>query len=241
MTSSGALEALLEVQALDTVADQLRHRREHLPERAELADRNAKLSELEARVSELQGERDAISSSEKRLEDEIAMVTERAKTEDRRLYSGAVNVPRELTALQDEIAALQRRQRQLEDQELDLMEQAEPLDAALAELETSRRALDADAVTLSAAVAEAEAEIESQLADALARRSVAVADIPPELLKEYEGLRGALGGIGVARLTGNRCEGCHLALSAVDVDRIRHEPDDALVHCTECGRLLVRV
>jgi len=240
MTSDAALDALLEVQSLDTIADQLQHRRAHMPERAELADRHAKLSDLEARAAEVQRERDAIAASEKRLEDEIAMVTEKAKQEDRRLYSGSVTVPRELTALQEEIASLQRRQRQLEDQELELMEQAEPLDAKLAELATSRDALDADAVSLSAAIAEAEAEIDGELADVVAKRAAAVDSIPSELLKEYQALRGALGGIGVARLTGNRCEGCHLTLSAVDVDRIRHEPDDALVHCTECSRLLVR-
>jgi len=236
-----ALDALLEVQGLDTIADQLRHRRDHLPERGELADRNAKLSELEARAGDIQSERDAIAASEKRLEDDIALVTEKAKGADQKLYSGTVNVPRELTALQDEIASLQRRQRQLEDQELELMEQAEPLDASLAEFQTARSALDADAVMLSASIAESESAIDDELAGVVAKRAAAVDGIPPELLLEYERLRGALGGIGVARLSGNRCEGCHLALSAVDVDRLRHEPDDALVHCTECGRLLVRV
>ena len=87
--TAAALDALLEVQALDTAADQLRHRREHLPERAELADRNAKLSELEARASELQARARRHRGSEKRLEDEIALVTEKAKSERTdRLYSG---------------------------------------------------------------------------------------------------------------------------------------------------------
>jgi hypothetical protein len=240
MTTAAALDALLELQALDTAADQLRHRREHMPERAELADRNAKLADLERRASEVQGERDAIAASEKRLEDEIALVTEKAKGADQRLYSGTVNVPRELTALQDEIESLRRRKGQLEDQELELMEQAEPLDAALGELAAARGGLDDDAVKLSAAIGEAETVIDAELAEVTAKRSATADGIPADLLKEYESLRGGLGGIAVARLSGNRCEGCHLTLSAVDVDRIRHESDDVLVHCTECGRLLVR-
>jgi hypothetical protein len=211
-----------------------------MPERAELADRETKLAELEGRVRVLQGQRDEISAGERKLEDEIAIVTRRAKSADERLYSGTVNVPRELTALQDEITSLQRRKGQLEDQELELMEKAEPLDAALAELATSRNALDSDAITLSAAIAEAEATIDAELADVVAQRTAAVELVPSELLAEYGRLRSALGGIGVARLNGNRCEGCHLTLSAVDVDRIRHEPEGALVHCEECGRLLVR-
>ena len=60
------------------------------------------------------------------------------------------------------------------------------------------------------------------------------------MLTEYERLRSTYSGIGVARLIGNRCDGCHLTLPAVEVDRIRHLAADEPVHCTECGRLLVR-
>ena len=44
----------------------------------------------------------------------------------------------------------------------------------------------------------------------------------------------------MARLVGTNCGGCHLTLSAVELDRIRHQPGDAVVLCEECGRLLVR-
>jgi hypothetical protein len=39
---------------------------------------------------------------------------------------------------------------------------------------------------------------------------------------------------------GSACQGCHLALPAVEVDRIRKLSVDEAVHCEECGRLLVR-
>jgi uncharacterized protein len=235
-----ALEDLLEVQALDTLADQLNHRRAHLPERTELATCQTQLSALEKRAAAAQEQRDDLTRNEKRLEDEIAMVRDKAAQTDKKLYSGTVNVPRELTALQEEMEALHRRQRQLEDQELELMEQAEPLDADLASMATEREALDAQAVGLLARIAEDEAAIDAELSDVVANRKRAAAGIPSELLSEYEKLRGALGGIGIARLTGNRCEGCHLTLSAVDVDRIRRAPEDEIPHCTECNRLLVR-
>ena len=234
-----ALEQLLEVQALDTAADQLRHRRGHMPERAELASVQSALQALDARAGEVQAQRDELSRNEKRLEDEIAMVRDKATQTDKTLYSGTVNVPRELTALQEEIEALARRQRQLEDQELELMEQAEPLDADLETFAAQRGALDEQAVGLLARIAEEETVIDAELADVTARRSGSLTGIPPELLDEYERLRGALGGIGIARLAGNRCEGCHLTLSAVDVDQIRHNPPDEIAHCTECNRILV--
>jgi predicted nucleic acid-binding Zn-ribbon protein len=136
--------------------------------------------------------------------------------------------------------ALSRRQRQLEDQELELMEQAEPLDADLVTFAAERSQLDEQAMGLLARIAAEEVAIDAELADVIAKRAEAVVGVPADLLAEYESLRGALGGIGIARLTGNRCEGCHLTLSAVDVDRIRRAPDDEVPHCTECNRLLVR-
>ena len=236
-----ALEQLLEVQALDTAADQLRHRRAHLPERTELDAVQSALAALDKKAAEVQTQRDELSRNEKRLEDEIALVREKAVQTDKTLYSGTVNVPRELTALQEEIDALARRQRQLEDQELELMEQAEPLDNDLATFASQRGVLDDQAAGLLARIAEEEVVIDRELADVTTKRASATSGIPAELLHEYEQLRGGLGGIGVARLNGNRCEGCHLTLSAVDVDRIRHDRagDHAVAHCTECNRILV--
>jgi hypothetical protein len=235
-----ALEDLLAVQALDTTADQLRHRRENLPERAELATAQSELHALEQRAGEVQEQRDELARNEKRLEDEISMVRDKAEQTNKTLYSGTVNIPRELTALQDEMDALGRRQRQLEDQELELMEQAEPLDTELVTFAAERAKLDEQSGRLLARIAEEEVTIDADLAEVVARRDDALSGIPAELLAEYQSLRGALGGIGIARLSGNRCEGCHLTLSAVDVDRIRRAPDDELQHCTECNRLLVR-
>ncbi|HEV3227633.1 MAG TPA: C4-type zinc ribbon domain-containing protein [Acidimicrobiales bacterium] len=234
-----ALDDLLAVQALDLSADQLSHRRANLPERAELNSCQADLLALETRSAGVEALRNEVARNEKRLEDEISMVRDKSAHTEKTLYSGSINVPRELTALQEEIEALARRQRQLEDQELELMEQAEPLDADLASMAAERTKLDDHAIGLLARIAEEETVIDAELGNVQARRATAVQAVPADLLDEYERLRRALGGIGIARLSGNRCEGCHLTLSAVDVDRIRHEPPDTLVHCTECSRMLV--
>ncbi|MGI8662824.1 MAG: zinc ribbon domain-containing protein [Acidimicrobiales bacterium] len=231
---------LLAVQALDTTADQMRHKRSHLPERSELVEQERALAALDRKMAELQSARDAIARTEKRLEDEIASVRAKAEHADRTLYSGTTNSPKELQAIQDEIASLGRRQRHLEDEELEAMEQAEPLDVSLAALDAERAAIDTRCTVLIAAIAEAEDALDGDLEVVLAERSTAAAPVSPELLATYDRLRLAHGGVAVARLNGNRCEGCHLTLSAVEVDQIRHESSEVEVHCSECDRLLVR-
>jgi predicted nucleic acid-binding Zn-ribbon protein len=48
-----------------------------------------------------------------------------------------------------------------------------------------------------------------------------------------------MGGVGAARLVGDHCDGCHLVLSSVEIERIRRLPPDELTTCPECDRILV--
>jgi predicted nucleic acid-binding Zn-ribbon protein len=235
-----AFEALLQVQGLDTQADQLRHRRVHMSERAELQARQQDLRALERSMADVQAQRDELAHAEQLLEDEIAAVRAKAQADDKALYGGTVSALKDLRALQEEIESLGRRQRDLEDRELAIMERAEPLDAELASGVQARDAIDAAAAALVARITEAEVEIDAELDRIGAERSAAVDSVPADLVVEYDRKRKAVGGVAVARLIGTRCEGCHLTLPAMEVDRIRREPADALVHCSECDRILVR-
>ena len=44
----------------------------------------------------------------------------------------------------------------------------------------------------------------------------------------------------LARFVGGRCDGCHMQLSAMAVDRLNHTGPDEIASCEECGRLLIR-
>jgi predicted nucleic acid-binding Zn-ribbon protein len=233
-------DALLAVQEHDTAIDQLTHRRRTLPARAELNGAMAELAKLEQRSSEVEANRHELARAQQRLEDDITSINDKAAQHDKTLYSGTISNPRELQAMQDEIASLKRRVSQLEDQELELMEQIEPLDADLARLAEERTALDERSATLRAQIAEDEVAIDDQLATARAEREELVHGVEPELMAEYDQLRPHSGGIAIARLVGGSCGGCHLGLSAVEVDRIKKLPPEEPVHCEECGRLLAR-
>lgn len=233
-------ESLLAVQAHDTRADQLARRLDTLPERAQLVTVAEQVAEVDGRLATVDGRRGELSRSQQRLEDEIASLTERANQAEKQLYSGSVSNPRELQALQDDIASIRRRISQIEDDELEIMELSEPVDAQRAELEAERGRLTAETDRLTGALAAAEAEIAEELSAVNAERDEAAAGVPEELWAEYDLLRSQLGGIAVARLVGTTCQGCHLQLSAVEVDRIRKLGADEIVHCEECGRLLVR-
>ncbi len=233
-------DALLSVQEHDTNVDQLVHRLAHLPAERDLAEVMVALARLEATTVEVDGRRHGLGRDQQRLEDEISSLGDKATQHDKTLYSGSISNPRELQSLQEEIAALRRRISQLEDQELDLMEQIEPLDADLARSASARAELDDRAAALRGQIAEEQVAIEQDLARVRTERTTLADTVEPGLLSDYETLRPQSGGIAIARLVGGSCGGCHLSLSAVEVDRIKRLPPEAPAHCEECGRLLAR-
>lgn len=237
------LRRLLDLQDLDVQIEQLVHRRANLPERAALTDVKAAVAKLDADAKPVAAQRAAYAAEQKRLEDEAATVAAKVASEDKRLYSGTVTSPRELQAITEEIASLKRRQSDLEDGALEQMVLIEPLDEGLASVATQRDELVGKGRALNAAIAAAEAQIEAELADLRGRRSPIVGDldaVSPQVAKQYEAMRSRMGGVAVAKLEAGSCKGCHLKLSSVDLDRILHEPPDAIVHCEQCGRILIR-
>lgn len=230
---------LLDVQNHDTRIDQLHHRRATLPEHDRLTVLADDRRRLEQEHLEVVQQRDELAREQRRLEDEVAAIDEKRRSVDKTMYSGSVANPRELQGMAEEVTSLGRRQSQLEDQVLDLMERIEPLTARITDFDVATAANAADTGSVDIALRAAEADILAELHIETAARAAAVASVPPELVEEYESLRVRAGGIGVARLVGSQCGGCHLTLSAVGLARIKRLSTDSVAHCEECGRLLV--
>jgi predicted nucleic acid-binding Zn-ribbon protein len=235
-----ALESLLALQDQDIVIDQLEHKLSHLPEQATVKANAAAMVALEGSIATVQTERDAIARDQKRIEDEVATVETHAAEIHDKLYGGTVTSPKELQAFQQDHDALKRRQTELEDHVIELMEAAEPVDARLEALRTDRDRTAEEGTQARAALDEASGGVTGQLADARTHREELVANVPADQLAVYDKLRPQYGGIAIARLSGTNCTGCHLALSAVALDELRKLPPDAIAHCDECGRILVR-
>lgn len=240
MTGAADLRPLLAVQEADRSLDALRHQRATLPQRAQLEAIAEKRAALAATVETVQAERHEIERHQKRLEDEVALIEDRITREDGRMYDGSITAVKELAAIGDEIEGLRRRQMLVEDQVIEVMERAEPVDATLAEHQATSAALDAEEAAANEALAAAEAEVDAELAEVAAARDGHAEAVADDILADYERIRSVPGQIGVARLVGSTCHGCHLELAAVEVDRLKKLPVDQLVHCEECGCILVR-
>jgi predicted nucleic acid-binding Zn-ribbon protein len=233
-----ALHQLLAVQDLDTAISQLRHQRDHLPERAAAAAVQARVDAEHTALAEVARRRRALADAQEQLERTIRDLD--ARYADLAAKLPRTMVVREAEALLAEQRAVGTRRSGVEDEELALLEEDEALDTDeqrhRTELAEAEEALADAQATLEAA----EAVLHGEEEELQRRRAEAVEPVPAELLARYEQLRPRFGGVAVARLVGGRCDGCHLALAQTALERIRSAPPDALVECEECGRLLVR-
>lgn len=238
--TSPAFEALLAVQGLDVAVDQHRHRLGHLPAHARIAGIAARRDELEARRAAVRAVRDEIAARQATLEAELAATEHRRQEVSARLYGGGVSSSRDLQAMASEVEALSARASQLEDEGIAVLDELEPHDATLDGLDREEVGLDAEEREAEAEAEQASAELRADLDRLAEERAAAVAAVPADLLATYERIRGRLGGVGAARLVGDRCGGCHLTLPSTELDRVRHLPAEAVVTCEQCGRILVR-
>jgi uncharacterized protein len=231
--------ALLVLQRHDSAADRLMVRRGSLPDDTRLAELADGLAVVDQLADERRGRLATLQREQARLEDEIDGVTRKARSEEERAVSGKVTSPKELTAIQEEVAALRRRQVALEDNLLEQMEQREGLETELNELNRRREALTAERAEVTKARDSALAEIDRDLAAERAAREVVAPRVGEQLQRLYDQIRRRQGGVGAAALVGPTCQGCRVSMSAVELAAIRKLPADAVKRCENCRRILV--
>ena len=171
------------------------------------------------------------------LELEIKTLNEKITTTEHQLYGGTITNPKELQDLQEESASLKRRRARLEDELLEAMIEVENGQAACL---AARQDLEAVQAAWHAEQAERIDEREAlrqALAELQARRQAALKDVSPEALSVYSALRASKHGYVVAELTDATCSRCGFGQTSTLVQQVRQ--GRTLVHCANCGRILV--
>ncbi|SDG35913.1 hypothetical protein SAMN05421505_103320 [Sinosporangium album] len=234
-----AQKRLLDLAGLDTALDRLAHRRRTLPELAEIAELTTRLGRLATEIIGAETEAADLGRDQAKAESDVDAVRVRADRDRKRLDSGQVSSPRDLAGLQSEIASLQRRQDDLEEIVLEIMERREAADARVAKLAGERDEVTATRSAADDRRAAAFAEIDKDADETRRKRDAQTTDIPADLLALYTKLREQTG-VGAALLQAGRCQGCRTTLPIAELNRIRSAAHDEVVRCEECRRILVR-
>jgi hypothetical protein len=232
-----AQRRLLDLQAIDIALAQLAHRRKSLPELAEIATISRELSALEDERVRAQVAVDDLDRDIARFEKDIDQVRARKSRDEARLNAGGAL--REIEGLQHELATLNRRQSELEDAELELMEQRETAEQALNDVRKKLAEAGERRAAAEARRDAANAEITKEQEFNTQSRGPLAADLPADLITLYDKIR-ADSGLGAALVRSGRCGGCRIELYGADLARVKSAPADEVVRCEECRRIMVR-
>lgn len=230
--------ALLALQDIDSALAAIANRRPRLPE---LAAQRAAAAVMASHHSAIAAVRERIAAAEAAIEaaEHAAsdITTKRSRLE---AQLKTVIAPREAEALMSQIATLNGQRGELDDRELEALD-------AQAEAETELGALMMQSPDLEAALDAAEFELQratgvlaAEETELLERRPAATAGLSAEEIAAYDAARRHHDGVAIARLEGHRCQGCHLDLSAAEMDAVKATPEGTLPDCPQCGRFLAR-
>jgi hypothetical protein len=232
-------QKLLELAAEDVVLTQLAHRKRTLPETAAVEAAVEAERTLAADVVRAETEVKDLGREVRRMESDVETVRQREAKDQRLLDSGSVS-PKEMTNLQHELESLKRRQADLEDQELELMQRLEDAEATLATAQQGLEQARADLERAQQLRDDALADIADGTTRHETARAAVAGSITPELLSLYDRVRTQTGTTGAAMLRARQCQGCRLELYGNQLSAVRNADPHEVVRCENCGRILVR-
>ena len=230
----------LELQLLDNEIMQANTKLKSLPEIEQLLHIDKRIVTATDDLATVKAESDQIALELRRGEVDVETVTDRIKKDEARLASGNAT-PKELEQLQHEVATLKKRQEALEEIELEIMVRSEAITARTNTLTTDLASLETLKAEINQRLTAASGEINTVITNKKSDRDAVAVKIEKPLIDLYEKIRSASGGVAAAALVGNKCNGCNLAINAVEMERIKSLAKDELLRCEECRRILVRI
>ena len=230
----------LELQLLDNEIMQANTKLKSLPEIEQLLHIDKRITAATEELATVKAEADQIALELRRGEVDVETVTDRIKKDEARLSSGNAT-PKELEQLQHEVGTLRKRQEALEEIELEIMVRSEAITARTNTLTTDLASLETLKAEINKRLTIASGEINAVITNKQSDREKVVVKIEKPLIDLYEKIRSASGGVAAAALVGNKCNGCNLAINAVEMERIKSLAKDELLRCEECRRILVRI
>ncbi len=228
---------LLDLQALDTKLQQIGHRASHLAEVATVAAIAGEREGLQRTLAERTGVWEDARAELGRVESDVAVVEARVARDKDRLQ--ATSSVKDVQALEQELAALAKRQSDLEDIELAVMETVEERESELTATRDAMADLDARLAEATAARDAALAILEQERQHAAANRATIAGKVPDELLALYEKQR-ARYGWGASYLQGGVTSASGVKLNANDMSAVRAAAPDDVILCPDSNAILVR-
>ena len=235
MDEMRSLADLLDLQHLDSDIDRLLETRQSLPE---LEQYRVAAEESDRAAAALAEAEESLRSTElavDRADGELKIMEERVRQTERRLFAGGMSA-RETENMRLDVEMLRKQQSELETAVLEGLERRDALTEAVEKASRAASQARDRRQALESVIAAAWKEIDAALAVNETKKKDLLPVVDRDLLELYERLRDIKEGVAVGALEVGVCGGCHLKLSAAELEEAlsAHPP-----RCTHCRRILV--
>ena len=231
------LDGLLSLSETDSQIVLCNRRLDQLPEQQDLDAAQAERTRLDDELGDRRLASETAQARADKEDREVAQLRERLHAEQQRMYGGEISNAKQLQSMRAEIDAVQRRIDEHEVAELEAMEEAEQIEAAITDLEGQIAEADRRIEQLAERRDEAARVLLAEIAELEAVADKQRAPLSAEVLARYDDARTRFGGHAVGRLDGDQCSACGIALSYADVNALFEGPP--LTTCPSCQRLMV--
>ena len=229
-------EDILALVQLDQRISQQRMKIQEILSGAGVATLRSEYSALAAELLAARNQFEANQIELKRAEADLLTVEQRIAKDKERL--NASSSAKDIAGIESEMATLAKRQSELEDAELVLLENQDDLQAQLDEIANRHKVASE---SLASAERDAESlllEMRSELDEMAHDRAKLHVALGEELANLFD--RKSAKGIAAGRLNGGECGACRMQLGAIDLDHLLKAASDDLISCPECQAVLVR-
>ena len=224
---------LLELQKIDGEIASLKRSKLEYPK--EIAQLEMELEEARRAAQEREEGAQELASRVRHFERELAAANEELKRHQDRLYEVTSN--REYDALQHEIEACRNRIDDIETEILTSMAELEETKAQITGDVARVREVESASAGRMNELKERLSSVEREVDGAESRRHKIEVRIAQRILRAYDRIRKAKGGLAVVPVIKGACGGCFRGLPPQLVNEVRKM--NRIVPCESCGRLLV--
>lgn len=230
------LQDLLELNALDRQILKTRSEVENLGKDARYVKLQDELKASSSDFIAANNRIDGLKLELERLKVDVELVNKRIAKDQASLRT--TSVVKDAQGLQHELKTLERRQGELEEQELAIMEQQEEAYASLSTVVSARTEIESSLKAVIEELNKSKAKLVSGLELSTNSRTQLTQRLPAELVEHYEVKRKR--GIPIGRLLHSECGACRMSVSATNLATLLAAPVDELVYCPDCSAILVR-
>ena len=209
---------------------------------------HAKKRNLPVQVNKLEEEFKAFCDVVEQEREQLENLRKRRREKDTQLQAGQQNLKRtqerlfevktnkEYQSMLKEIEAFEGKNSRMEDEVIVLLDELDHLEAAL---KIKEEELKARRLSHESEKAQIEAELNSldaELGDYVRKGMEIRKEIPAELLRKYELIKGAGRGVAVVAVWKEICDGCHMSIPPQMYNELQKER--ALITCPNCNRII---